>query len=57
MIKGIRIILAGLAAIALGGMLLFIPKEVGISWYEPGGAFLAGLLLLALGLFTLRGGE
>jgi hypothetical protein len=53
MVKGIRIILAGCAAFVLGGMLFFVPAEAGISWYEPAGAFLAGLLLIALGLYTI----
>jgi hypothetical protein len=57
MVKGIRSILAGLAAFALGGMLFFVPAEVGISWYEPAAAFLAGLLLIALGLYTIRSGK
>jgi hypothetical protein len=37
-------------------MLLAVPKDVGISWYEPAGAFLAGLVLVALGLNTVRSG-
>jgi hypothetical protein len=57
MLKGIRSILAGCAAFVLGGMLFFVPAEVGISWYEPAAAFLAGLLLIALGVFTIRRGE
>jgi hypothetical protein len=56
MLKGIRIVAAGLAALALGGMLLAVPESVGISWYEPAAAFLAGLLLVALGVYKLRGG-
>jgi hypothetical protein len=53
----VRFILAGLAAIALGGILLALPKDVGISWYEPAGAFLASLVLVAFGVYTLRSGE
>jgi hypothetical protein len=55
--KGIRFVAAGLAALSLGGILLAVPKEVGISWYEPAAAFLAGLLLIALGIYQLRGGR
>jgi hypothetical protein len=54
MVKGVRVVLAGLAAIALGGMLLAVPEVAGISWYEPAAAFLAGLLLIALGVHTMR---
>jgi hypothetical protein len=53
MVKGIRIILAGLAAFVLGGILLAVPDVAGIAWYEPAAAFLAGLLLVALGVYTL----
>jgi hypothetical protein len=52
MVKGIRIILAGLAAFVLGGMLLAVPDVAGIAWYESA-AFLAGLLLVALGVYTV----
>jgi hypothetical protein len=40
----------------LGGILLALPKDVGISWYEPAGAFLAGLVLVALGVYAARSG-
>jgi hypothetical protein len=39
-----------IAAIVLGGMLLTLPEKVGIGWYEPTGAFLLGLLLIAVGV-------
>ena len=57
MVKGIRIILVGGAALALGGMLLAVPAEVGISWYEPAAAFLGGLVLIALGVYTISRGR
>jgi hypothetical protein len=57
MVKGIRIILAGCAAFVLGGMLLLVPAEVGISRYEPAAAFLAGLLLVAFGVYTISRGK
>jgi hypothetical protein len=56
-LKGLRIVAAGVAALVLGGMLLAVPESVGISWYEPAAAFLAGLLLVAFGVYTLRGGR
>jgi hypothetical protein len=56
MVKGIRIILAGGAALVLGGILLAVPAEVGIAWYEPASAFLAGLLI-ALGVYTISRGR
>jgi hypothetical protein len=56
-LKGVRIVAAGLADLALGGMLLVVPESVGISWYEPAAAFPAGLLLVALGVYKLRGGR
>jgi hypothetical protein len=57
MVKGLRFILAGLVTVAVGGGLFTVPAEVGISWYEPAGAILGGLLLVAFGVYTIsRGG-
>jgi hypothetical protein len=38
-------------------MLLAVPAEVGIEWYEPAAAFLVGLMLVALGVYTISRGR
>jgi hypothetical protein len=53
MVKGIRFMLGGCAAAAAGGSMFALPAEVGISWYEPVGVCLAGVLLIAVGLYTI----
>lgn len=52
--KGVRLIVGGVAAIGLGCLLYALPKEVDLAWYHPIPAFLAGLMLILLGVYTIR---
>jgi hypothetical protein len=52
--KAIRLIISGVVVIGLGCFLYTLPKEMDLAWYHPLPAFAAGLLLIALGVHSLR---
>jgi hypothetical protein len=54
MFSGVKIIAGGLAAIVLGCLLYAAPKDIGLKWYQPLPAFAVGLILIAMGVYTLR---
>ena len=54
MVKGIRLVLSGIVAIALGVVLYTLPKGFDLAWYHPLPAFPAGVLLIVVGVYTIK---
>ena len=47
-------ILGGIVAIGLGRVLCALPQDFNLAWYRPVPAFAAGVLLIAMGVYTIR---
>src|SRR5262245_27718462 len=54
MLKGLRLIIAGVLVTGMGIALAAAPDKTGLDWYVPLPAFPAGALLVWVGVYFLR---